>query len=227
MYVRSADEDEKKKGRIFMIAILAVLVLVFVGYNVYRYPAMSRSLSDESLGQEEVNRLRDELAEQEDKQVLVAYFSYFGNTRTVAEALREETGADLLEIQPETPYPEDYDECGEVALEERDSNARPAIANLPESIEEYDTILVGYPIWWHTAPMIIGTFLESYDLTGKDVYPFTQSASMAQSSLTIPLPLSVKTPEMPRYMTGCLRRPQIRRPLTGIFPKMSWYRKQV
>lgn len=169
---------KKKKGRIFMIAILAVLVLVFVGYNVYRYPAMSRSLSDESLGQEEVNRLRDELAEQEDKQVLVAYFSYSGNTRTVAEALREETGGDLLEIQPETPYPEDYDECGEVALEERDSNARPAIANLPESIEEYDTILVGYPIWWHTAPMIIGTFLESYDLTGKDVYPFTQSASM-------------------------------------------------
>ena len=135
---------KKKKGRIFMIAILAVLVLVFVGYNVYRYPAMSRSLSDESLGQEEVNRLRDELAEQEDKQVLVAYFSYSGNTRTVAEALREETGGDLLEIQPETPYPEDYDECGEVALEERDSNARPAIANLPESIEEYDTILVGY-----------------------------------------------------------------------------------
>ena len=135
---------KKKKGRIFMIAILAVLVLVFVGYNVYRYPAMFRSLSDESLGQEEVNRLRDELAEQEDKQVLVAYFSYSGNTRTVAEALREETGGDLLEIQPETPYPEDYDECGEVALEERDSNARPAIANLPESIEEYDTILVGY-----------------------------------------------------------------------------------
>lgn len=169
---------KKKKGRIFMIAILAVLVLVFVGYNVYRYPAMFRSLSDESLGQEEVNRLRDELAEQEDKQVLVAYFSYSGNTRTVAEALREETGGELLEIQPETPYPEDYDECGDVALEERDSNARPAIANLPESIEEYDTILVGYPIWWHTAPMIIGTFLESYDLTGKDVYPFTQSASM-------------------------------------------------
>ena len=57
-----------------MIAILAVLVLVFVGYNVYRYPAMFRSLSDESLGQEEVNRLRDELAEQEDKQVLVNTF---------------------------------------------------------------------------------------------------------------------------------------------------------
>lgn len=110
--------------------------------------------------------------------VLVAYFSWSGNTQEMASYIAEQTGGDLLEIQPETPYPEDYDECGEVALEERDSNARPAIANLPESIEEYDTILVGYPIWWHTAPMIIGTFLESYDLTGKDVYPFTQSASM-------------------------------------------------
>lgn len=52
------------------------------------------------------------------------------------------------------------------------------IANLPESIDEYNTIFIGYPIWWHTAPMIIGTFLESFDLSGKEVYPFTQSASM-------------------------------------------------
>ena len=84
----------------------------------------------------------------------------------------------MLEIQPETPYPTDYNECGDVALVERDNDERPAIANLPESISEYDTLLIGYPIWWHTAPMIIGTFLESYDLTGMQVYPFTQSASM-------------------------------------------------
>lgn len=109
---------------------------------------------------------------------LVAYFSWSGNTQEMASYIAEQTGGDLLELQPETPYPTDYNECGDVALAERDSDARPAIANLPESIEEYDTVLVGYPIWWHTAPMIIGTFLESYDLTGVDVYPFTQSASM-------------------------------------------------
>ncbi len=113
-----------------------------------------------------------------DGNVLVAYFSWSGNTEEMASYLAEQTGGELLEIQPETPYPTDYNECGDVALEERDSNARPAIADLPESIEEYDTILIGYPIWWHTAPMIIGTFLESYDLTGVEVYPFTQSASM-------------------------------------------------
>ena len=109
---------------------------------------------------------------------LVAYFSWSGNTEEMASYIAEQVGGDLLEIQPETPYPTDYNECGDVALAERDSNARPAITGLPDSIDQYDTILVGYPIWWHTAPMIIGTFLESYDLTGKEVYPFTQSASM-------------------------------------------------
>lgn len=110
--------------------------------------------------------------------VLVAYFSWSGNTEEIASYIAEQTGGDLLEIQPENPYPADYNECGDVALAERDSNARPAIANLPDSIDEYDTILIGYPIWWHTAPMIIGTFLESYDLSNVDIYPFTQSASM-------------------------------------------------
>lgn len=109
---------------------------------------------------------------------LVAYFSWSGNTEEMASYIAEQVGGDLLEIQPETPYPTDYNECGDVALAERDCNARPAITGLPDSIDQYDTILVGYPIWWHTAPMIIGTFLESYDLTGKEVYPFTQSASM-------------------------------------------------
>ena len=109
---------------------------------------------------------------------LVAYFSWSGNTAEMAAHIAEQTGADLLEIQPEVPYPEDYGECGEVAQAERDNNERPAIANLPDFLDEYDTLLIGYPIWWHTAPMIIGTFLESYDLTGMEVYPFTQSASM-------------------------------------------------
>lgn len=110
--------------------------------------------------------------------VLIAYFSWSGNTARIASYIQEQTGGELFEIQPVTPYPEDYSECGDIALEERDSNARPEIQNLPDSLEGYDTLFIGYPIWWHTAPMIIGTFLENYDLTGIDVYPFTQSASM-------------------------------------------------
>ena len=117
-------------------------------------------------------------AEEADASVLIAYFSWSGNTAEMAAQIQEQTGGDLFEIVPVEPYPTDYSECGDVALAERDSNARPEIQNLPESIEQYDTIFIGYPIWWHTAPMIIGTFLESYDLSGVDVYPFTQSASM-------------------------------------------------
>lgn len=117
-------------------------------------------------------------AEAADASVLIAYFSWSGNTAEMAAQIQEQTGGDLFEIVPVEPYPTDYSECGEVALAERGSNARPEIQNLPESIEQYDTIFIGYPIWWHTAPMIIGTFLENYDLSGVDVYPFTQSASM-------------------------------------------------
>lgn len=110
--------------------------------------------------------------------ILIAYFSWSGNTREMASYIQEQTGGDLYEIQPVTPYPEDYNECGDVALQERDSNARPKIQDLPADISGYDTLFIGYPIWWHTAPMIIGTFLENYDLTGVEVYPFIQSASM-------------------------------------------------
>lgn len=116
----------------------------------------------------------------EEGKTLIVYFSWSssGNTEKMATAIKERTGGDILEIEPLNPYPTDYNECGDVAREERDQNARPEIANLPDSIEEYDTLFIGYPIWWHTAPMIIGTFLENYDLTGKEIYPFTQSASM-------------------------------------------------
>ena len=116
----------------------------------------------------------------EDGKTLIVYFSWStdGNTEKMAEYIQQQTGAEILRLEPANPYPTEYSETGDLAKVERDENARPEIANLPESISEYDTIFLGYPIWWHTAPMIIGTFLESYDLTGVEIYPFTQSASM-------------------------------------------------
>lgn len=114
----------------------------------------------------------------EEEKTLVVYFSWSSNTAGMAKNIADLTGADTFEIVPVNPYPEEYTPCTEVALEERDNNARPEIQNLPASVSEYDNIIIGYPIWWHTAPMIIGTFLENYDLSGIDIYPFTQSASM-------------------------------------------------
>lgn len=110
--------------------------------------------------------------------ILVVYFSWSGNTEEMASYIAEQTNGDLLKLEPKSAYPSDYSETGDVAKAERDGNARPKIVNLPSSVDEYDKILVGYPIWWHTAPMIIGTFLENYDLTEKAIYPFSQSASM-------------------------------------------------
>lgn len=92
---------------------------------------------------------------------LIAYFSWStsGNTEKMATYIQEQTGGGLLKLEPSVPYPTNYDECTDLALAERDENQRPAIANLPEDLSGYDTIFIGYPIWWHTAPMIIGTFL--------------------------------------------------------------------
>ena len=72
----------------------------------------------------------------------------------------------MFEIKPANPYPDDYEECTEVAKAEKENNERPELASLPDSIEKYDRIYIGYPIWWHTVPMVIGTFLESCDLCG-------------------------------------------------------------
>ena len=77
-----------------------------------------------------------------EKRILVAYFSWSGNTQEMASYIAQQTGGDLLELQPEIPYPTDYNQCGEVALNERDTNARPAISNLPSSISEYDAVLL-------------------------------------------------------------------------------------
>lgn len=116
-----------------------------------------------------------------DKKSLVVYFTRSGNTERMANTIAEITGSDIYEIVPLNAYPNSYSDTTEVALAERDSNARPAIKGTLPALDNYDTIYVGYPIWWHTAPMIIGTFLESYDLSGIDIYPFAQSASMDES----------------------------------------------
>lgn len=102
----------------------------------------------------------------------------------MAQEIANQTGADLFRIEPTVPYPTDYTECTEVALEERDNDARPAIADNVENWELYDVIFIGSPVWWHTAPMIIATFAESYDFSGKTVVPFcTYSATYRDETL--------------------------------------------
>lgn len=150
--------------------------IVFTMLMILNLTACSKTPEEKEAQTKEESQVTQQT--ESDGNVLVAYFSWSGNTKEMAEYIAQQTGGDVFEIEPLNAYPEDYNETTDIAKVERDENQRPEIANLPASIDEYDTILIGYPIWWHTAPMIIGTFLENYDLTDKNIYPFTQSASM-------------------------------------------------
>ena len=111
--------------------------------------------------------------------ILVAYFSASGVTARAAKEAAEAVGADLYEIRPAEPYTEAdlnwMDKKSRSTLEMKDPASRPAIGTRAENMEQYDTVLVGFPIWWYVEPRIVDTFLESYDFTGKTLIPFATS----------------------------------------------------
>ena len=113
--------------------------------------------------------------------VLVVYYSATGNTEEAANMIADATGGDLFELEPVEPYTDDdlnySDENSRVSQEYADESLRDVelVSTTVEGFEEYDTVFIGYPIWWHTAPMAVYTFLESYDLSGKTVIPFCTS----------------------------------------------------
>jgi flavodoxin len=112
---------------------------------------------------------------------LVVFFSATGNTRKLAKTLADSIDADLHEIIPEKPYTTEdlnwQDRNSRSSIEMNDKTIRPAVANSVENIDQYDTIFIGFPIWWYVAPTIICTFLEQYDLRGMTIVPFATSGS--------------------------------------------------
>lgn len=110
---------------------------------------------------------------------LVAYFSASGTTKKAAEHLAKAASADLFEIKPAVPYSRaDLDWANKKSrssIEMQNPDSRPAISEQLPNIEDYDTIFIGFPIWWYVAPTIIDTFVESYDFSGKTIIPFATS----------------------------------------------------
>jgi sulfatase modifying factor 1 len=104
--------------------------------------------------------------------ILIAYFSWSGNTENAAQIIQEQTGADIIELNPAEPYSSNYSEVLDQAQKDMNADARPELANHVENMEQYDTILLGYPNWWATIPMPVATFLEEYDFSGKTIIPF-------------------------------------------------------
>ena len=111
--------------------------------------------------------------------VLVTWFSASGVTTKVAEKLVSAIGADAFEIVPEVPYTKEdlnwMNKKSRSSVEMNDRSSRPAIKNVVGNMDQYDTVFVGFPIWWYREPSIIDTFMERYDFTGKTVIPFATS----------------------------------------------------
>ncbi len=107
-----------------------------------------------------------------DGKILIAYFSWGGNTEGVAEEVKRQTGADLFEITMVHPYSSDYNTVLDEAQRDQKEQARPELANHVENMEQYDIVMIGYPNWWASIPMPVASFLEEYDFTGKTIIPF-------------------------------------------------------
>ena len=127
---------------------------------------------------------------------LIAFFSradenYFGgsmryievgNTEVAAGKIKEMIGADLFKIEMKTPYAKDYNTCIAQAKEDKKQNARPELVTLPESIDQYDTVILGYPNYWGTMPMAVFTFLEAFDFSGKTILPLCTNEGSGMGS---------------------------------------------
>ena len=154
-----------------LILLVAVIVITFGVSEVF---AIS---SEETHANDILNK------DNNNGSVLVVYFSRtgenynvgnveVGNTAMVASYIKEYLNADSFEIVPNEKYPDEYEKCTEIASKEKEENARPEIENKIANFDSYDTVFVGYPIWWGDLPMIMYSFFEDYDFNGKTVIPF-------------------------------------------------------
>ena len=118
--------------------------------------------------------------------MLVTYFSWSGSTKNLAEEIQRQTNADIYRIEPLVPYTDDYQELAyQISNKEKEENARPALKDTLSTLNNYDIIFVGCPVWWFDAPMIIHSFLEckDYNFSGKTVIPFCTYATASYETL--------------------------------------------
>ena len=161
----------------FLIGILVIGLVLFSGCGKNKVDEKAEADANEILNSSPINNTS------EGNKTLVVYFSKtgenynvgtvnVGNTAMMASYIKQYLNADSFEIVPVNKYSDNYKESTEEAKKEQNENARPEIKDKLENLDDYDTILIGYPIWWGDLPMIVYTFLESYDFSGKTIIPF-------------------------------------------------------
>lgn len=153
---------------------LSTIIALFL--SLYSLVSCAQEKADKATQKQETNNMKTE------KKVLVTFFSHTGenyavgnitkgNTHIVAEMIAEKTDGTLFEIKPVKEYPKTYNACVEVAKQEKEAGARPAVKD-DIAVEDYDVVFIGYPIWWDDMPMAVYTFIEKHRWTGKTVIPF-------------------------------------------------------
>ena len=162
----------------FLLVLLGVL-LIGAGVAWYKRDAVIGMLNMSRTRVEATAAEKDVLGQtaKNGKKILVAYFSWGGNTRGVARSIHEKVGGDIFEIRTEKPYPDSYKETVEAAKAEKAADARPALAGPLPDTSGYDLVLLGYPIWWYVEPMAVDTFVTSVKLDGVTVLPFATSGT--------------------------------------------------
>ena len=169
---------EKKRNIIIVLSVVIVLLGVFIVINLKGNNEQAGNNNETSNSTEKTENAKpEEILVGSD--TLVVYYSHTGTTEKAALKIRELLNADLVELEPVTTYPTDYNAHVEVVQNEQNDNARPPLKTTVNDFDKYKTIFVGYPIWIGIQPMLIDTFLESYNFDGKTVVLFATSGSTA------------------------------------------------
>ena len=176
---------------ILIIAVIGIVVGInLAGNNESTNTVQNQASSENQEDNQEVGQVannetntntEENQNNQENGNVLVVYFSHTGNTENVANFIHEAVGGDIVKLETEEPYTDNYNDLLDIAQEEQRENARPLLSTQIDNIEDYDTIFLGYPIWWGDMPMAIYTFLDEYDLSGKTIAPFVTSGGSGLS----------------------------------------------
>ncbi|MCM1500079.1 MAG: NAD(P)H-dependent oxidoreductase [Clostridium sp.] len=167
---------------LFMVFILAAAMVGCTGSNsgtesntdnqISEQPeenSEDENVSEDTSGSQEEPNTEDSA---ENGKILVAYFSHSGNTKKIAEEIQSKTGADIFEIKTVNVYSDDYNTVLDEAKAEQNDKARPELSEKVTDMSQYQTVILGFPIWWGDMPMAVYSFLDEYDLSGKMVLPF-------------------------------------------------------
>lgn len=169
-----------KRCTIVAAALTALLVLIGCSGGFSRQQADASDHGVSAYRQEADHEA--ELESAGNHKILVAYFSHSGNTRSIAAQIHDLVGGDLFEIKTVKKYNTDFETTVAEAMEEKSSNARPALAAKVDGIQGYDVVFLGFPNWCGTMPMALFSFLEQYDFGGKTIVPFCTHGSSGLSS---------------------------------------------